>query len=273
MTQNADGQRLLIALDVDGTVVLEDESPSPGVLAAVKQAVADGHEVMLATGRSWNATGRIITMLGIEPAYAICANGAAIYKRTDEGEYERFHTEVFDPAPALDILEQHLPEAHYMVEHGDGTRYFTDDMHDWSFDLARKVSFAELKGSPVSRIVVVSPEHDEKDFSALIGSIGLNQVSYAVGWTAWLDIAPQGVDKGTGLDLVCTWLGHDSQDTIVIGDGRNDLGMFAWAQENGGTAVAMGQAPEEVKDAASYITTSVEDGGVTAVLRGLHPAR
>lgn len=272
MTDNATGQRLLIALDVDGTVVLEDESPSPGVIDAVAEAVQGGHEVMLATGRSWAATGRIMELLGIRPEYAVCANGAAIYKLGADGEYERFHTEVFDPSPALDLLEQHLPDAHYMVEHGDGTRLYTDEMHDWSLNLAHQVTFEELKTEPVSRIVVVSPEHDEKDFAELVSSIGLNQVSYAVGWTAWLDIAPQGVDKGSGLDLVCAWLGHDRANTVVIGDGRNDLGMFAWAQENGGTAVAMGQAPEEVKEAASYITRRVHDGGVTDVLRGLNPA-
>lgn len=271
MSLVASGERLLIALDVDGTVVLEDESPSPGVLDAIKAAVDGGHEIMLATGRSWSATGRIMTMLGIEPAYAICANGAAIYKRSDDGEYLRHHTEVFDPSPALDLLEQHLPDAHYMVEHADGTRYYTDDMHDWNLDLAGKVTFDELRAQPVSRIVVVSPEHDEKDFSTLISSIGLNQVSYSVGWTAWLDIAPHGVDKGTGLDLVCGWLGHDRSQTLVIGDGRNDLGMFSWAQEHGGTAVAMGQAPEEVKEAASYITRRVQEGGVTEVLRTLSP--
>ena len=52
------------------------------------------------------------------------------------------------------------------------------------------------------RIVVVAPEQREQDFVDLVARIGLNQVSYAVGWTAWLDIAPKGVDKSTGLELV-----------------------------------------------------------------------
>jgi hydroxymethylpyrimidine pyrophosphatase-like HAD family hydrolase len=90
-----------------------------------------------------------------------------------------------------------------------------------------------------------------------------------VGWTAWLDIAPKGVDKSTALELVRQWLGFDPAHVLVIGDGRNDVGMFAWARENGGRAVAMKQGPQEVRDAASEVTTSVEAGGVAEVLRRL----
>jgi hydroxymethylpyrimidine pyrophosphatase-like HAD family hydrolase len=54
-----------------------------------------------------------------------------------------------------------------------------------------------------------------------------------------------------------------------MGDGRNDVGMFRWALENGGRAVAMEQGPQEVRDAAGEVTTSVQDGGVAAVLRQL----
>lgn len=255
----------LVALDVDGTVLLEDESPSPGVVEAVARAVEAGHEVTLATGRSWAATEHVLDILGIRPEYVICANGATVYRRTDAG-YERFHTETFDPSEVLRLLGEHLPEAHYMVELGDGTRLYTEQMDVWNLSSAHQVSFGELSRHAVSRVVVVSPEHEEADFVRLIGDIGLNQVSYAIGWTAWLDIAPHGVDKGSGLHLVCEWAGIDPADTVVIGDGRNDLGMFSWSRESGGTAVAMGQAPEEVREAATIVTHSVADGGVAHIL-------
>jgi hydroxymethylpyrimidine pyrophosphatase-like HAD family hydrolase len=54
-----------------------------------------------------------------------------------------------------------------------------------------------------------------------------------------------------------------------MGDGRNDVGMFAWAKQHGGRAVAMGQGPQEVQDAAGEVTASVLDGGVAEVLRRL----
>jgi hydroxymethylpyrimidine pyrophosphatase-like HAD family hydrolase len=56
---------------------------------------------------------------------------------------------------------------------------------------------------------------------------------------------------------------------LVMGDGRNDLGMFEWALQNGGRAVAMAQGPQEVLEAAGELTSSVHEGGVAAILRSL----
>ena len=166
-------------------------------------------------------------------------------------------------------LRAHLPDAKYLVELPDGHRLYTDYLEDWNLTRAERVTFEELAAQPVCRIVVVAPEQREQDFVDLVARIGLNQVSYAVGWTAWLDIAPKGVDKSTGLELVRTELGIDPAHVLVIGDGRNDVGMFRWARENGGRAVAMEQGPQEVREAASEITSSVEAGGVAEVLRKL----
>ncbi|MFX5562983.1 hypothetical protein ABTD73_21270, partial [Acinetobacter baumannii] len=77
-----------------------------------------------------------------------------------------------------------------------------DYLDDWNLTGANKVSFAQLSHQPVCRVVVVAPEKTDKDFLELVKRIGLSQVSYAIGWTAWLDIAPQGVNKSTALELV-----------------------------------------------------------------------
>jgi len=262
---------LLVVLDIDGTILLADETLSPGVVDAVEHAHRAGHEVMLATGRSWEGTRGILIALGIAPEFVVCSNGAVIMRRVegDEADYERFHVEKFDATEVLTLLRQHLPDARYMVELPDGRRLYTEYLEDWNLVDAKRVTFEELTAQPVCRVVVVSPGQSEQDFVDLVERIGLNQVSYAVGWTAWLDIAPKGVDKSTALERVREWLGFDPADVLVIGDGRNDVGMFEWARENGGRAVAMAQGPKEVRDAASEVTRSVEAGGVAAVLRKL----
>lgn len=270
-------ERLLIALDIDGTIILEDESLSPGVVEAIKHAHAAGHEVMLATGRSWGGTRGIQRVLDIQPEYVVCSNGAVILKRVQpfsrdgrgEVRYERFHTETFDPTVVLHMLREHLPDARYMVELANGDRRYTEPIGDWNLAGAKRVPFEELTELPVSRVVVVSPGQDEADFTRLVEEIGLNQVSYAIGWTAWLDIAPMGVDKSSALELVRNWLGIDPAHVLVMGDGRNDVGMFQWARENDGRAVAMAQGVQEVRDAATELTSSVQDGGVAEVLRKL----
>ena len=263
---------MLIALDIDGTVILADESLSPGVVDAVADAQAAGHEVMVATGRSWEGTQHILEALEIAPEFVVCSNGAVVLKRggtEDEPRYERWHVETFDPREVLEQLRAHLPDARYLVELPDGHRLYTEHLDDWNLAHAEQVEFEELGDQRVCRIVVVAPEQGERDFLDLVERIGLHQVTYAVGWTAWLDIAPQGVDKSTALERVRAELGIPATDVLVIGDGRNDVGMFRWALENGGRAVAMAQGPQEVRDAAGEITTSVEAGGVAAVLRAL----
>lgn len=261
----------LVVLDLDGTVLLEDESLSPGVFDAVRHAREAGNEVMVATGRSWAGTRGILRVLELAPHYVVCSNGAVVLRRVDADDldYERVHVETFDATEVLASLHERLPTAHYMVELADGRRLYTEPMHDWNLAQAERVPFAELGAQPVCRVVVVSPDDSEEEFDRIVASMGLQHVSYAIGWSAWLDIAPQGVDKGTALELVRGWLGVDPEDVLVMGDGRNDVGMFRWALEHGGRAVAMAQGPQEVRDAAGEVTTSVEEGGVAAVLRSL----
>lgn len=258
----------LVGLDVDGTILLQDETMSPGVPEAVARLRDAGHTVTIATGRSWMATQRYVEQLELTAEYVVCSNGAVIMRRVGDG-WERWNVETFDPTPVLTLLRERLPQARYMVELASGKRLYTELLDDWTLDGGRQVSFEELSAEPVSRIVVVSPGHDEDDFHRLVADAGLNEVSYAIGWTAWLDIAPQGVDKGTALELVRVALDHDGTRVLVAGDGRNDVGMFAWAREHGGRAVAMGQAPDEVKDAANEVTADVADGGLATALDSL----
>ncbi|MFE6995924.1 HAD family hydrolase [Microbacterium sp. NPDC057659] len=258
----------LVALDVDGTIILEDETMSPGVPAAIGRLRDAGHIVTLATGRSWGGTRPHLEALGLEPEYVVCSNGAVTMRRV-AGAWERWHVETFDPSQVLGLLGERLPDARYMVELGSGQRLFTEQLDDWTLDGARQVPFAELSAEPVSRVVVVAPGQDEHYFHDLVAEVGLNEVSYAIGWTAWLDIAPQGVDKGTALARVRERLGHASERVLVAGDGRNDLGMFGWSLRGGGRAVAMGQAPDVVKAAAGEVTVTVEEGGLALALDSL----
>lgn len=272
LADNAPAGRMLIALDIDGTVLLEDDTLSPGVVEAVAEAAEAGHEVMLATGRSWDSTHTIMERLGIRPEYAVCSNGAVVMRRTghdDAVTYERAHTETFDPTEVLALLGEHLAGAHFLVELPDGTRLFTDYLDDWNLVGANRVPFERLSDQPVCRVVVVAPEQTDQDFLQLVERIGLSQVSYAIGWTAWLDIAPQGVDKSTALERVRAWLDIAPERVLVMGDGRNDIEMMQWAVRNGGRAIAMHQGPPEVHAAAGEVGLSVTEGGVAATLRSL----
>jgi 5-amino-6-(5-phospho-D-ribitylamino)uracil phosphatase len=117
--------------------------------------------------------------------------------------------------------------------------------------------------------VVLSPEHDVDEFLGIISDIGLQSVSYAIGYTAWLDIAPKGIDKGHGLEKLRQHYQVPGDQVLVMGDGRNDIEMFRWAKQLGGYAYAMGQGPEEVRLEATATTASVDQDGVAQVLSSL----
>ena len=76
-------------------------------------------------------------------------------------------------------------------------------------------------------------------------------------YTAWLDLAPEGVSKASALAQIAVQLDVDQADVLAIGDGRNDVEMLAWA----GRGVAMGQAPDSVKAIADSVTETLEDDG------------
>ena len=266
-----DNSRWLVALDIDGTVLHEDGTLSSAVIAAVRQARDNGHEVMLATGRSASMTIPILERLGIVPEYVVCSNGAITLRRdtSSPSGYRRYHVEHFDPTPVLTRIKERLPEAHYAVEDQTGLYRYTDWFPEGALDaLSEQVTFEELLTTVATRVVVIAPGHEIDDFLARVEDMGLHQVSYTVGWTAWLDIAPDGVNKSTALELVRTQLGFELDRCMVVGDGRNDIEMLQWAAA-GGRAVAMGQAPEEVRIHATEMVADFLDDGVAQALAGL----
>ncbi|MGJ9406681.1 HAD family hydrolase [Nesterenkonia aurantiaca] len=258
----------MVCLDVDGTIVFHDGRMSEAVKQAGRALVAEGHTVVVSTGRSLPATLPVVETFGIEHGYAVCSNGG-VTVRIDvslEDGYEVLDRRVFDPAPALDALVERLPNARYAIETSVGEFLSTERFEDMSFGLdARGVSFQEMKQAEAVRLVVNSTESTAEDFAIAVQSIGLHGVTYSVGWSAWLDIAAAGVTKGSSLEALRERLAVPAEDTVAVGDGRNDIEMLGWAARG----VAMGQAPQEVIDVADELTAPVEEDGLVPVLRSL----
>lgn len=235
---------------------------------AVRAVVSSGREVVVATGRSLVATLPVLDQLSLLHGYAVTSNGAVTIRldpALPQG-YEVVDAVVFDPAPALRVLREQLPNAVYAVEDlGLGFRLTAPFPDGELIGTLTVTPFDDLLTQPVTRVVVRSPEHTPEDFLEIVERLGLHGGSYTVGWTAWLDIAPEGVSKAHGLRLVAERLGVAASEVLAVGDGRNDLEMFQWA----GRAVAMGQAPPEVQAAADQVVASVDDDGLADVLEPL----
>jgi Cof subfamily protein (haloacid dehalogenase superfamily) len=271
MTNLSPSDRWLIGLDIDGTLVHDDGFLSPEVVKEVQRVKNLGHEVIIATGRAAANAVPVVRDLGIEQGFVVSSNGAVTVELDTEHPkgFKMSDIVTFDPAEILTQLIEHLPEAHFAVEDVDGSYRFHRPFPTYALgDQNFETPLEELMHHPVSRVVVLSPQHDVEQFLGLISKIGLASVSYAIGYTAWLDISPKGVTKASALEKQRERLGIPPNQILVMGDGRNDIEMFQWAKAGGGLAFAMGQAPEEVQLAATDVASSVTDDGVARVLAG-----
>lgn len=260
--------KYLVALDVDGTLVDHDGVMSDSVRDAATAVVDAGHHVIIATGRSLGALLPIIEMIGMRTGYGVCSNGGVTIRLDPSLEkgYEVIERVTFDPAPALNTLRDKIPGARFALEDAEGYFLATSRFQDDSFGIeARGVDFEHLVNTAAVRVVVNSAEASTQEFADAISAAGLSGVTYAIGWSAWLDIAAAGVTKASALEVVRSSLGIDQSLTVAMGDGSNDIEMLQWA----GRGVAMGQAEDNVKAAANEVTASVYDDGAAAVLRSL----
>jgi 5-amino-6-(5-phospho-D-ribitylamino)uracil phosphatase len=261
--------RWLIALDVDGTVLREDGGMAPDVAKQVRRVRDLGNELTLATGRSVAMTLPILDRLGIKPEYVVCSNGAITLARDTDAPlgYRRDHVETFDPSEVLTTIRGHLSSARYAVEDEDGMFFYSGgEFPEGGVEAnGQHVEFDELLAVKATRVVVISPEYAIEDFLAVVERMGLHRVTYNVGWTAWLDIAPDGVNKSTALERVRQLLAVPRERVMAVGDGRNDIDMLEWASAEG-RGVAMGQAPKEVLAAANESTASDLEDGVARLL-------
>lgn len=266
--QREPGVQYLVALDVDGTLVDHDGNMTDAVREAVQAVAEAGHHVVISTGRSKGATLPVVELAGIRNGFAVASNGGVTLEldpRHPEG-WEIVDAVTFVPAGALRALREKVPGAKFALEAADGSFYSTAQFQDRSFGMeAVQVPFEELAEMEAVRVVVFSTEIDLEAFTEAIDEVGLHGVTYAVGWTPWLDIAANGVSKASALEQIRRRLGVDPAHTIAMGDGHNDTEMIDWAARG----VAMGQAPEEVKAVAHEITGTVYEDGAATVLRGL----
>ncbi len=192
---------------------------------------------------------------GGEKALCVASNGAVTFAYPP---MEVLTEVTFDARDAVKAVLEHVPAAAVAVEeHGVGyrvNRHFPHGELDGEIILT---PVEELVASEVSRVIIRDPDSTSEDFVSLADKLGLQGTNYFIGWTAWLDLAPEGVSKASGLAEVCRRLGVAREDVLAIGDGRNDIEMLEWA----GRGVAMGQAPEEVKAVADDVTGSVDEDG------------
>jgi len=279
-------ERLLVALDVDGTILDIEGRISERMMASLARLRARGVRLVISTGRGIQAALPVAHRVGLTDGWMICANGAITLRMdpTAPRGYEVIDSVTFDPADAIAALSRAVPDGIVAVEVlGGGFKVSRPFPDGELIEAQRVVSLEEMASQPVTRVVLRAPGMDVNEFSELVAGCGLHSVEYAIGWTAWLDVAPAGVTKASALQALAARLGTDAgqvgctgqaesagraehtgrtMHTIAVGDGANDIEMLRWA----GIGAAMGSAPQSVKDSSDIVTEPVWHDGCAALL-------
>ena len=250
----------LVALDVDGTIVSGSNELSDVVHQAVNAIRDAGIETVISTGRAIPGVMDTVGKLGFTDGLAVASNGAVVFTYDP---VDIIHSVTFDAAAAVRRVLEEVPDAIVAVEKvGEGFRVNrpfpeTEFADQWVIDDVEK-----LIAEPVTRVVIRSIDHTPAEFTAIVHDLGLTGTNYFIGYSAWLDLAPEGVSKASGLDVVCERLGIVPADVLAVGDGNNDLEMLQWA----GRGVAMGQSPDALKAVADAVTGTIEEDGLAEEL-------
>lgn len=266
----------IIFLDVDGTLIDYETKLPASAAKAVDLARANGHKVYICTGCSKAEIEQrhlceIDGMIGGNGAYVEDAGKVIMHQGLTKEDVKHI----------VDWCnERHLGvclEANsgmycndYMLEQGPSTMMKYAQGKGANLEQAKEVSEEIMKGyihlkdedlyrddvNKISFILSSYQDHldSKEEFPHLVANTWGGKGEVAL----YGDLGPAGITKRHAIEVLLDYLGADQKDTISFGDAKIDLSMFECCAFN----VAMGNGGEEIKAAADYVTTDVNDDGL-----------
>lgn len=273
----------IIFLDVDGTLIDYDAKLPASAAKAVDMARANGHKVYICTGCSKAEIEQrnlceLDGMIGGNGAYVEDHGKVVMHQGLSKEDVKHivdwcnerhlgFYLEANSGMYCNDYMYEQGPETMVKYAQGKGAdlahakesskRFIDGFIHLQGEDLYRddvnKISF----------ILSSYQDHldSKKEFPHLIANTWGGKGEVAL----YGDLGPAGITKRHAIEVLLDYLKADSKDTIAFGDAKIDLSMFECCAFN----VAMGNGGKEIKEAADYITTDVNDDGLYNAFRYL----
>lgn len=233
----------LVALDMDGTLLSPDQTVSERNQKAVAKALEQGIDVVLCTGRSLPTCRDFAKALNLS-SYLITVNGSEIWTSTEElVERQLLDAEVIKRL--VELRNTHKTRA-WMVSTNQVWREDTPeeiDSHEWL-----KFGFDTDSNDVKWKIVNELSEDARLELS---NSSPTN-----------IEVNAVGINKAKALEKICKLNDITMEEVMTIGDSLNDIKMIKEA----GLGVAMGNAQEEVKKTADWITATNEEDGVAKAI-------
>ncbi|APZ04999.1 sugar-phosphatase [Kosakonia cowanii] len=260
----------LIAIDMDGTLLLPDHTISPAVKNAIAAARERGINVVLTTGRPYAGVHSYMKELHMEREgdYCITYNGALVQNASD-GSTVAQTTLSYDDYRYLEQLSREVGSHFHALDRN--TLYTANrdispyTVHE-SFVATIPLVFCEAeKMDPQTQFLKVMMIDEPTILDQAITRIPQEvKEKYTVLKSApyFLEILHKSVTKGTGVKALADVLNIKPEEIMAIGDQENDIAMIEFA----GVGVAMENAIPSVKEAADFVTkTNLEDGVAYAI--------
>ncbi len=265
----------LLALDMDGTVLNSQKKISPRTVAAIKKLSESGVYVVTSTGRGraevndypdvinlmncgiLNSGGLLFDFVRDEPIAIHGVDEKIILKLIDFGLEERamIHLLGIRHSVAREEDIQNMAAFDMAVYHDMFNRICErcDDPKKYVLEHPGEVIKVNLyHRDKISR---------DKNFER-IKPLNLS-ISFAESNN--LEMSPANITKASGLIELCDYLKIDLAETVAIGDADNDKEILQTA----GLSVAMGNASDEIKKLADFVTLDNDHDGVAAAIMQL----
>lgn len=259
----------LVATDLDGTLLRDDDTVSGRTREALAAVTAAGAAHIIVTGRAVPWTRHILDDLGYE-GLAVCGQGAQVYHA---GEHKLLTSLTLDRQLAGPRALQGRGRGRSARAGRQPRRARRRSARRPRVPRAGRPAGqavlvedpAEMWSAPLNKVYIQHPELDDDALAKAARAAVGNLVDVVMAGPGVVEILPLGLSKATGLSLAARRLGVKAADTIAFGDMPNDIPMFAWARHG----VAMANAHEDLKAVAQEITASNENDGIAVVLEQL----
>lgn len=249
---------VLLAFDLDKTLLTNDYQLPTGIERSVKAARDAGHLVTVLTGRPLASAVPFLEVLGIDVPHSV--NHGSMIRGADGSVIRRLQ---LHPDEVRGLLDRHYQDSdiEFTCVVGE-TLHVRDPEHErweWAHTANRNVAPYRLGTSYQADKVVFHCNGRSRQMDETVAGRYPNLLRYLWG-DGYLEVVPEGGDKGTALALIAEMLGVARRDVIAFGDGLNDVTMIDWA----GYGVAVGpDADERVLAVADERIAAPEIGGVS----------
>lgn len=273
----------LIAIDMDGTLLLSDHATIPQEnIDAICEASDAGICVCISTGRMAEDASDFIRRYDL-PCMIIAANGARIADRAlPEGKM--IYQKRFDTEDALRAIEILLPYEMMINGFEDGVVNTVQDASKRDYHLVARglieprygeENIREAAKRGIMKLFVVANGMWEAKSDPRIAPArealrrALPHLEIVSSSPNNIEVMPQNTGKGMALAWLAGQLGLTERNVMAIGDAENDLSMLEYAYHS----TAMGNACEHVKKVCRHETAGNDECGVAKMIRRVLEAK